>query len=283
MINHTHNFLLAFCFCVVFGSCEKPEVKHNEPDQCVTYANMVYFAAEQVIDLLDVPFYLDEYIKSDEQRKSDIQKMYFDGCEIEYNESTGEAILNLKGVLFNIQTNSNSILNSGAEWEVIVSNGSQFSLTCSDVGHHITGDIRTEGFSYRDDFRSEIDLNLELGTKDKIRYHDTERMDQILYRPVLTYKIDGTIITSVVGNEEIVSISSTLTRLNSYDPKEYIDNEPIWTGTDAYFTTGRISSTISLSNGSELLLYSVIRTRSTWEISLDGGDIVRFCPSQPRF
>ena len=33
---------------------------------------------------------MDEYIKSDEQKKSDIQKMYFDGCEIEYNESTGE-------------------------------------------------------------------------------------------------------------------------------------------------------------------------------------------------
>mgnify|MGYP003303453571 CR=1 FL=1 len=65
--------------------------------------------------------------------------------------------------------------------------------------------------------------------------------------------------------------------------KEYIDDEPIYTGYDSYFTSGRISTVITLTSGSEVSIESSVHMRSNWTVSIDGEEGEQYCPSQIRF
>ena len=268
--------------------------KESQPE-FKSYPDMVYNSGKQVLDVLDAVFYADKYICADEQERENVLRMYFRDSEIKYDDATGTldmtyAPVNSHEYDFNIKSGKLSVQEQGAEWEVTMrrSNAPEnetytFALCCLGKDHKVTGTILTDGVSDKGSFYNVVDLQFSVGENKDIQYFDEEKIDQILYRPVMTYKINGTIATSVTGNNEVSNLTSTLTNLSGYDPKEYIDNEPIYTGYDSYFTSGRISTVITLTSGTEISMESSVHMRSSWTVSINGGEGQQYCPSQVWF
>lgn len=259
-----------------------------------SYPDQVYYSCHQVVDVLDAVFYADKYIYADELERESILRMYFRGSEVKYDKSTGiiemtYAPVNSHEYIFNIKSGQLSVHEPGAEWEVTMrrSNAPEneeytFTLCCLEKNYKVTGIIYTDGVTAKDHFYNEVDLQFTVGEKTNIQYFDEEKIEQILFRPVMTYMFNGNITTSVTGSDEVSSFNSTLINLSGYDPKEYINDEPIYTGYDSYFTSGRISTVINLTSGSEISMESAVHMRSNWTVSINGGEGEPYCPSQVR-
>lgn len=260
-----------------------------------SYPDMVYYSGQQVVDVLDAVFYADKYISADDLERSNVLKMYFRDSEVHYDESAEifDMIyenVNSQDYAYEITTGGLSLIELGAQWNVTMRKANvpeneeyAFTVSCTEKGHRVTGTILTDGVSEKDNFYNVVDLEFIVGVLNNIQYFDSEKIDQVIYRPVMTYRFNGSIKTSVTGNEEVSGLNSTLTNLSGYDPKEYIDDEPIYTGYDSYFTSGRISTVITLTSGSEVSMESSVHMRSNWTVSIDGGEGEQYCPSQIRF
>lgn len=270
------------------GSADIPEFK--------SYPDQVYYAGKQVVDVLNAVFYADKYICADEQQRENILRMYFRDSEVKYDEMAGtiemtyEEVDNHKVYSYKISTGGLSLKDSGAQWDVSMRKAHvqedeayTFTICCLGKAHKVTGTILTDGVTDKDNFYNVVDFQFNVGEKSDIQYFDAEKIDQTLFRPVMTYNLNGTVATSVTNSDEVSSINSKLTSLFGYDPKSYFNDESIYTGYDAYFSTGRISTVITLNSGTEVSLESSVHTRSNWTVSTNGGEGKPYCPSQVRF
>ena len=291
------NIMSIISLILISMSCSKS----GEPDNAIafpefkSYPDMVYYSGQQVVDVLDAIFYADKYISADDLERGNVLKMYFRDSEVHYDESAGifDMIyedVNSQDYAYKIMTGGLSLIEQDSQWNVTrrkanapENEGYTFKVCYTGKGHRVTGTILTDGVSKNDNFYNVVDLEFVLGEQKNIQYFDSEKIDQVIYRPVMTYRFNGSIKTSVTGNEEVSGLNSTLTNLSGYDPKEYIDDEPIYTGYDSYFTSGRISTVITLTSGSEVSIESSVHMRSNWTVSIDGEEGEQYCPSQIRF
>lgn len=291
-------YLLMPVICVI-GCTKSNTMEWDQASRVRAYAQAIVDANSDIVDHLDVVFHLSEHrdsILNGHNHKVVIDRYFtnnpfFNGNNLNYNSAEDTYTFPLGGDgtsgCLEISHNNKSLCEYGSEWrvvgrrnrvwslpeEVVQPDYVDFTLTVINYGEYCTvkGTLITNHVN--EYYFTSIDVDYRFQFSPIVIVDNESVFGRVDYRPMNQYRFNGNL---GIAKDGLIDpdkcprpvLTSAVTGLTGYNPKEYYQGIPIYSG--CYFSEGEINACENKGNSIKDFIFTINDT--SWHIIYDGND-----------